>query len=63
MRQERYQSFVTVLTDAWCPDDLAHKAAEVATKYFPDIKLLGASDEEVQVLKQAKEYLEAFNSE
>lgn len=57
MKQERYQSFVDVLTDAWVPEELAHKAAEVATRYYPDNTLLGATEEEVKTLKQAKEYL------
>lgn len=63
MRQDRYQSFVDVLTDAWCPNDLAHKAAEIATKFYPDHTLLGATEEEIQVLRQAKAYLEEFDQE
>ncbi|MEH2188309.1 MAG: hypothetical protein V7K64_19375 [Nostoc sp.] len=55
------QAFFSVLTDAWCPEDLAKDAAKILTDYHPDNRLLGATETEVQVVKQATEYVRDNN--
>ncbi|BAY77936.1 hypothetical protein NIES25_44060 [Nostoc linckia NIES-25] len=51
------QALFNVLTDAWCPPDLAKEASSILSKYYPDTKLTGATEDEVRVVKQAQEYV------
>lgn len=54
-------AIVSVLTDAWCPQDLAKNAASILSKHYPDNMLLGATEAEVNVVKQAQEYVRNSN--
>lgn len=47
-----------VLIDAWCPEQLANEAAEIIARYFPDPRLVGATDTELTIVRQAKEYVQ-----
>lgn len=54
-RQDMKQAIVDVLTDAWCP-------AEIISRNDLDPILLGrATDEEILIVKQAKEYVKEQN--
>lgn len=55
------QTIVNVLTDAWCPQDLAKDAARIMSEYYPDNRLTGATEAQVRVVKQAQEYVRDSN--
>ena len=50
-----------VLTDAWCPEDLAKDASKILSKHYPDNTLIGATEAEVKTVKQAQEYVRGNN--
>jgi hypothetical protein len=54
-------AILSVLTDAWCPPDLAKNAASILSDYYPDNTLTGATEAEVRVVKQAQEYVRDSN--
>jgi hypothetical protein len=61
-QEERKQTFIRILKDASCPEALAEKASEIASRHYP-LELAGATEEEVSTVKQAQKYLEANNDD
>lgn len=55
------QVIVSVLTDAWCPQDLARDAASILSEYYPDNMLTGCTEAQAHVVKQAQEYVRDSN--
>ena len=60
-KKDMEQAIFKVLADAWCPEDLAKDAANILAEYYPDNCLLGATEAQVNVVKQAKEYVRDDN--
>ncbi|OUL33114.1 hypothetical protein BV372_17360 [Nostoc sp. T09] len=56
-REDRKQIIQNELTDNWCPEKLAKSADDILSRHYPDTALIGASEQEVNTVKQAKEYL------
>ncbi|MEH1802167.1 hypothetical protein [Nostoc sp.] len=61
MSKKIEKALFEVLTDAWCPEDLARDAAKILSEYYPDNTLIGATEAQVNVVKQAQEYVRDNN--
>jgi hypothetical protein len=62
MREETRQIIYDILTEHWCPDSLADEASRILSQHYP-CPLIGATDEEIAVVRQAKEYVTGTDDE
>ncbi|BAY21702.1 hypothetical protein NIES2100_14590 [Calothrix sp. NIES-2100] len=56
-REQIKQAIYDVLTDHWCPEQLAAEAATILSRHYPDASLLKATEEQISLVRKAKEYV------
>jgi len=56
-RKQVKETLYNVLTDHWCPKQLAEDASAILSHHYPNTVLIGATEEEIRTVKQAQEYV------